>query len=99
MLRWKERPFITSSPDCSIVMPVSIPIPARGKLPQSPLSSPSLEERSPPATSQWLVLLSAAAILAAIFSFYFKHLLGAVGFVDHHPYLENPPICSLSSIC
>jgi protein O-mannosyl-transferase len=79
-------------------MPVSIPTPARGKLPQSPFSSPSLADPSPPAASRWLVLFSAVAIVAAIVAVYFNSFSGAMVFDDHNWILENPAIRSLSSI-
>jgi tetratricopeptide (TPR) repeat protein len=79
-------------------MPVSIPTPVQGEPPPSPLSSPSPTERSQPAESRWLVLLSAAAIVAAIVAVYLNSFSGAMVFDDHNGILENPRIRNLSSI-
>ena len=98
MLRWKERPFNTFPPSFAIVMPVSIPTPARGELPQSPVSSQLSGERSQPAASPWLVLLAATAIVAAVVAVYINSFSGAMVLDDHTWILENPAIRNLSSI-
>src|SRR5260221_14628698 len=98
MLRWKERPFVTSPSSLAIVMPVSIPTRARGDLPQSSIRSPSSAEQTPPSAARWPVFLAAAVIVVAVVAAYANSFSGAMVLDDHTWILQNHRIQNPSSI-